>query len=453
MTSEVDIKGLSRYDENGIIRPEKLALIHVTNYLPQKNGEQYEIKSTAEATDYLYPRNTIHFTIGHHVDFIPMSGNWDEKGIMIVAPLKDTMDENGIPMGMSSHDTFFETTPGRNLRLPKGTQLFIPAADPEKLAGELSQTEGNITYYKTTGYTQEEKKQIFKEFLSCEYESGYRDTILLNGNELTQEQFINSPDSVTTLILKKVLISRHLRDKGFIPNTDNFRFNSNSGKGAKAVAELGKSLKCLCYSSDEELHYRNDFTREDVIGKMYGFMKFSDILLHPDNYEIVSSRGKSSGENEECREYQYRKKSDGSKSTIWFPFTSRQDDYLDWLKNPYDFTGWMEQTMEMSNYLWTPAFRETYETWMKKTVEHINRFRDEAKGVDLDARCQEIRKSMQEFDRTKGGLLTRAFALGAKTPERQEKAQGLLNLLRDRDYFARETRLSAYRKRKNGMEQ
>ena len=113
---------LSVYDEEGFFRPEKLALVHVTNYMPKMKDGHYEIQSFAEATDYELPRNTIHFTIGHHVGS-HLWGNWDNKGIMIVTSLKDTIDKNGLPLGMSTFDTFFETIPGRNLQLPAGTQL------------------------------------------------------------------------------------------------------------------------------------------------------------------------------------------------------------------------------------------------------------------------------------------------------------------------------------------
>ncbi|MBR6412722.1 MAG: hypothetical protein IKS41_06155 [Alphaproteobacteria bacterium] len=450
MADAVDLKNLSNFDENGIIRPEKLALVHITDYMPKKVGDRLEIKSTANATDCLHPRNTIHFTIGHHVDAVVGGANWAEKGIMVVAPLKDTMDENGKPMGMSSHDTFFETTPGRNLKLPKDTHIFISTTDSEKLNGALSQTEGNITYYKASGYTAEEKKQIFKDILVAEYGERYQGTLSIGKDrELTQNQFVHSSDALIMATLKKVLLSHHLKEKGFIANSSGFRFNEGTEEGAKAVYELGKKLGCYCYSADEELHHRYDFAREDVIAKTYDFMMYSDILLHSDNYEVISSRGYATPFGT-TRMHQFQRKSDKSIHSVWG--TKIDADYVDWLKNPWDVTGWMEQTMEMSGYMWTPAFRETYEMWMKKTKERMDALCTEAKGVDLDAEWTKIQQKMQDFDKTKGGLLTRAFAQKDKSPERRQKADGLLKLLRERDSNADRTPLYIYQKGKKNME-
>ena len=160
--SKIDRRDVRPFDEDGIVRPEKLALVHMTKYMPHKVEDHHEIQSTAEATDYRYLRNHIHFTIEHRVSNV-MGGNWDDANIMVVASLKDTIDANDKPLGMSAQDTYFETTPGHNLQLPPGTHFFVPSDDPKKLHGELSYTEGDITYYKLSGYTDEEKEDIFWE--------------------------------------------------------------------------------------------------------------------------------------------------------------------------------------------------------------------------------------------------------------------------------------------------
>ena len=56
MTQTIDLKELSEYDDDGIFRPEKLVLVHVTNYMPSQVGNHYEIQSTAEATDYSFDK-------------------------------------------------------------------------------------------------------------------------------------------------------------------------------------------------------------------------------------------------------------------------------------------------------------------------------------------------------------------------------------------------------------
>ena len=63
MFSDSELENLF-YDDDGIpvLKPEQLALVHVTRYHPLTKEGHWEIQSTAEATDYIYPRNTIHFT-------------------------------------------------------------------------------------------------------------------------------------------------------------------------------------------------------------------------------------------------------------------------------------------------------------------------------------------------------------------------------------------------------
>ena len=94
------------------------SLVHKTRFKPTKKGNYWEIVSTANATGF-FPRNTVHFTVEDPVDPIPCYGNWDDAYYVFVTPLSGVIKENGIPLGMSYEDTFFETSPEHNIKLPE----------------------------------------------------------------------------------------------------------------------------------------------------------------------------------------------------------------------------------------------------------------------------------------------------------------------------------------------
>lgn len=57
----------SLLDENGAIKLERLALIHATRYKPIQKDGNFCIQTTSTATNFEYPRNTVHFSINHYV--------------------------------------------------------------------------------------------------------------------------------------------------------------------------------------------------------------------------------------------------------------------------------------------------------------------------------------------------------------------------------------------------
>ena len=147
------------FDKDGDYIPDRLALVHTTRYMPKKdeNG-QYMLESLATATNLAHPRNTLHFAIGHHVDS-HLAGAWDDTPYVIIAPMKETMDECGKPLGISSVDTFFEVGLNENMHLPEKTHLIEPS-DKKMPEGIFSITHGNRTIYKQTGFTQKEKSLL-----------------------------------------------------------------------------------------------------------------------------------------------------------------------------------------------------------------------------------------------------------------------------------------------------
>lgn len=144
------------YDNDGDFLVDKLALVHTTRYKPKKdeNG-QYMLESLATATELAHPRNTLHFSIGHHVES-HLEGAWEDTPYVVIAPMKETMDTHGKPMGISSVDTFFEVGLNENMHLPEKTHLIEPS-DKKLPEGIFSATQGNRTIYKQNGFTEKEK--------------------------------------------------------------------------------------------------------------------------------------------------------------------------------------------------------------------------------------------------------------------------------------------------------
>lgn len=130
--------------------------VHTTDYEPEVSADgKRSIKTTAMATDYEMSRATVHVTL-NQVVASNGGGNWDKTSIVILAPYKDVVAENGNPQEIATEDTYFIPDPDTGLVLPDST--YIVRGDPksEKLfeIGEHGAT------YKAGNYTDEEIEEI-----------------------------------------------------------------------------------------------------------------------------------------------------------------------------------------------------------------------------------------------------------------------------------------------------
>lgn len=127
---------------------ESLVAVHATRYLPIQGEEGLEMTTTFEASDWEIPRDTIHFSLNHHV--APhMYGSWSDTPYAVISPLKEIMDANGKPAVLNTVDTFWEVGPGKRLKLPKNTAIVQPGDLPD---GEIiSGVETGDIRYKASG--------------------------------------------------------------------------------------------------------------------------------------------------------------------------------------------------------------------------------------------------------------------------------------------------------------
>ena len=129
-------------------------VVHATKYMPQTtpDGKLY-ISSHAMATDFDVPRTTVHTTLNHVVTAHGY-GSWDDMPIVILAPYKGVVQENGNPAEIATADTYWSTNPKHGLVLPKGTFVIRPSDDV------LFKIYKHGATYKRDNYTEKEIETI-----------------------------------------------------------------------------------------------------------------------------------------------------------------------------------------------------------------------------------------------------------------------------------------------------
>jgi hypothetical protein len=151
--------------ENYMAKPENWCVVHATKYLPQKHqdGKMY-IPSTAMATNFDIPRNTVHTTFNHIVRG-HMMGNWDDSHIVILTPYTDIVKKNGNPVQVSGVDTYWSVDPTKGLVLSDNTFIVQPSNDVLYSINEHGAT------YKRDNFTEEEIQTIISMLSPSELET------------------------------------------------------------------------------------------------------------------------------------------------------------------------------------------------------------------------------------------------------------------------------------------
>jgi hypothetical protein len=110
------------------LKLKSLVAVHATRHLPIQGEEGLEVATTFEASDWKIPRDTIHFSLNHHV--APhMYGSWSDTPYAVISPLKEMMETNGNPAVLNTVDTFWEVGPGKRLRLPESIGAIVQPGD------------------------------------------------------------------------------------------------------------------------------------------------------------------------------------------------------------------------------------------------------------------------------------------------------------------------------------
>lgn len=143
---------------------QHLSLVHATDHEPRIHRTDGMLHIDDRFSGSGLPRSTIHVALNHMVEAAPTSSNWSGRRVIVVAPMKETVDVNGDPSSLVGHDTWWETVPGKGLVLPKETIIIKPGAS--RAVQDLDSN--NEIRYKNVGITPEDVDQLVA--MSGDYE-------------------------------------------------------------------------------------------------------------------------------------------------------------------------------------------------------------------------------------------------------------------------------------------
>lgn len=143
-------------DSEYMVDPNNWVCVHTTRFVPQKTSSgKRHIKTTASATDYEYPRASIHFTLNQVVSD-NNGGSWSDASIAILIPYNDVVSQCGNPKMISTEDTFFTPDPDSGIIIPDSA--YIVKAAPN--CDDLIKIDGHVITYKSDHFTDEDIKNI-----------------------------------------------------------------------------------------------------------------------------------------------------------------------------------------------------------------------------------------------------------------------------------------------------
>lgn len=204
------------------LKLQDLVAVHTTRYQPKRNGDQWEVQSTFDATNGKGVRQSIHFSLNHAVEG-HMYGSWEGAQIVIISPLNKIIEQNGTPTLLNTVDTFFEVSPGTTLKLPQETTIIKPGKTNN---GELFVEMSREIHYKSRKYTPEDVEHLAKS--------------------ITKDGKYYTNDHISRLITEKLQWDQdYMRDDGsnvFTQEELGILFDSLGGFQTRdLLSELGKS--------------------------------------------------------------------------------------------------------------------------------------------------------------------------------------------------------------------
>lgn len=156
---EQSLKAKAGYEIQGIepLPLDHMFLVHSTAFMPEiQDDGSLAIYPTGRYVGDV-PRASVHFTINSNVfPHAQANGAWGAENSIIIAPVNETIQQNGKPRALEGVDTWFTVNPGEPLRIPEST-LVVPVSESEHL---VEQT-GNVVRVLTRAeYTPQEQAQI-----------------------------------------------------------------------------------------------------------------------------------------------------------------------------------------------------------------------------------------------------------------------------------------------------
>lgn len=179
-------------DSKYMVDPNNWVCIHITRYEPQEDSSgKRHIKTTASATDYEYPRASIHFTLNQVVSD-NNGGTWSDASIAILIPYNDVVLQCGYPKMVSTEDTFFTPNPDIGIILPDSA--YIVKADPN--CDDLIKIDGRTITYKSDHLTDEDIKNILHIDASERAAYNYEELMNVEGFGIDIERILGNDERI-----------------------------------------------------------------------------------------------------------------------------------------------------------------------------------------------------------------------------------------------------------------
>lgn len=152
---------LSATTESGLAMKDLLA-VHATEHLPivDESGNLY-IRSIFDGSNESGSRLTIHFALNHFVGS-HKNGDWHYRPFVVLAPLTDLIELNGLPSSLRPEDTYFCVSPGEGLKLPESTVLVLPEENYNSL--QRQSMRAKVLGYRMSNFTKSDIEAISSEW-------------------------------------------------------------------------------------------------------------------------------------------------------------------------------------------------------------------------------------------------------------------------------------------------
>ena len=141
-------------EQENILSLAQLSMAHTSKFPPLRDESgQIIIKTRFDAQGF--SRASLHFTVNHLVK-AHLYGSWDESPFVVVAPLKEMLEQNGKPRALGGIDSWWLRNPGQAVECPGA----IVVAPNTREGSPLLESSGDEIRYKTKDYSEQDIEEL-----------------------------------------------------------------------------------------------------------------------------------------------------------------------------------------------------------------------------------------------------------------------------------------------------
>ena len=140
--------------QENVLSLAQLSMAHTSKFPPLRDESgQIIIKTRFDAQGF--SRASLHFTVNHLVK-AHLYGSWDESPFVVVAPLKEMLEQNGKPRALGGIDSWWLRNPGQAVECPGA---IVVAPNTREGAPLLESLRDEIRY-KTKDYSEQDIEEL-----------------------------------------------------------------------------------------------------------------------------------------------------------------------------------------------------------------------------------------------------------------------------------------------------